>query len=73
MIEMGLQEIYNILSIVGFGFCMYKIHRMEVIIELLKTNQLLSALTNFALTKTLKDKGLIENSELEIEIKKAEE
>jgi hypothetical protein len=72
MIEMSLQELYNILSIVGFGFCMYKIHKMEVMIELLKTNQLLGAMTSFALTKTLKNKGVIGDEELEMEIKKEE-
>jgi hypothetical protein len=72
MIEMSLQELYNILSIVGFGFCMYKIHKMEVMIELLKTNQLLGAMTSFALTKTLKNKGVIGEEELEMEIKKEE-
>ena len=69
---MSLQELYNILSIVGFGFCMYKIHKMEVMIELLKTNQLLGAMTSFALTKTLKNKGVIGEEELEMEIKKEE-
>lgn len=72
MIEMSLQELYNILSVIGFGVCMYKIHKMEIMIELLKTNQLLGAMTSFALTKTLKDKGVIGEEELEIEIKKEE-
>ena len=69
---MSLQELYNILSVAGFGFCMYKIHKMEVMIELLKTNQLLGAMTSFALTKTLKNKGVIGDEELEMEIKKEE-
>jgi len=45
---------------------------MEVMIELLKTNQLLGAMTSFALTKTLKNKGVIGDEELEMEIKKEE-
>jgi hypothetical protein len=60
MIEIGLQELYNIISVVGFGFCMYKIRKLETVVEVMKTNQLLSAMTSFAITKTLKDKGLID-------------
>lgn len=61
MIEIGLQELYNIVSIVGFGFCMYKIRKLEIIVEVMKTNQLLNAMTSLAITKTLKNKGLIED------------
>ena len=69
MIEINLQSAYNIASLFGFGICMYKIYKLEIIIELLKTNQLLSAMTNFVLTKTLKDKGVIGEDELEAKIK----
>jgi hypothetical protein len=68
----SLQEAYNILSVIGFGICMYKIHKLEILIEIMKTNQLLSAMANFAITKTLKDKGIIDENELSIEIKKEE-
>jgi hypothetical protein len=69
MVEINLQSAYNIASLFGFGICMYKIYKLEIIIELLKTNQLLSAMTNFVLTKTLKDKGVIGEDELEAKIK----
>lgn len=68
----NLQEAYNIVSVIGFGICMYKIYKLEVLIEVMKTNQLLSAMTSFAITKTLKDKGIIDDNELGIEIKKEE-
>jgi hypothetical protein len=48
---------------------MYKIYKLEVMIEIIKTNQLLGALTSLALTKTLKDKNIIGENELEMEIK----
>jgi hypothetical protein len=66
----SLQEAYNIVSVIGFGICMYKIHKLEILIELMKTNQLLSAMASFAITKTLKEKGIID--ELSIEVKKEE-
>lgn len=68
----SLQEAYNILSVIGFGICMYKIHKLEILIEIMKTNQLLSAMANFAITKKLKDKGIIDENELDIEIKTEE-
>jgi hypothetical protein len=68
----SLQEAYNILSVVGFGICMYKIYKLEVLIEVMKTNQLLSAMASFAITKTLKEKGIIDENELSIEVKKEE-
>jgi hypothetical protein len=68
MIEIGLQELYNIISVVGFGFCMYKIRKLEAVIEIMKDNQLMSSIINFTLTKTLKDKGILDGNEvLEIE------
>jgi hypothetical protein len=68
----SLQEAYNIVSVIGFGICMYKIHKLEILIELMKTNQLLSAMASFAITKTLKEKGIIDENELSIEVKKEE-
>jgi hypothetical protein len=68
----NLQEAYNILSVIGFGICMYKIHKLEILIEVIKTNQLLNTLASFAITKTLKDKGIIEDNELDVEVKTEE-
>ena len=68
----SLQEAYNIVSVIGFGICMYKIHKLEILVELMKTNQILSAMANFAITKTLKDKGIIDENELSVEVKKEE-
>jgi hypothetical protein len=68
----NLQEAYNILSIIGFGVCMYKIYKLEILVGVMKTNQLLSAMASFAITKTLKDKGIIDENELDIEVKKEE-
>ena len=64
MIEIGLQELYNIVSVVGFGFCMYKIHKLEAVIEIMKSNQLVTSMINFTLTKTLKDKGILTGEEI---------
>jgi hypothetical protein len=64
MIEIGLQELYNIISVVGFGFCMYKIRKLEAVIEVIKDNQFMSSVINFTLTKTLKDKGILDGSEV---------
>ena len=68
----SLQEAYNIVSVIGFGICMYKIHKLEILVELMKTNQILSAMANFAITKTLKDKGIIDENELSVGVKKEE-
>ena len=68
----SLQEAYNIVSVIGFGICMYKIHKLEILVELMKTNQILSAMANFAITKTLKDKGIIDENELSVKVKKEE-
>ncbi len=70
MIEISLQELYNIVSVIGFGFCMYKIRKMEIVIEVIKTNQLMSSMVNFAVTKALKNKGILEGNELDLEINK---
>ena len=70
MIEISLQELYNIVSVIGFGFCMYKILKMEIVIEVIKTNQLMSSMVNFAVTKALKNKGILEGNELDLEINK---
>jgi len=68
MIEIGLQELYNIISVVGFGFCMYKIRKLEAVIKIMKDNQFVASVINFTLTKTLKDKGILDGNEvLEIE------
>lgn len=67
--EINLQEAYNILSAVGFGICMYKIYKLEQIINLLKTNQFLSSMANLAVVKVLKEKEIIGDKDLEIEIK----
>ena len=64
MIEISLQELYNIISVIGFGFCMYKIRKMELLIEIMKNNQLMASIINFTLTKTLKDKGILTGDEL---------
>lgn len=70
MIEISLQELYNIISVIGFGFCMYKIRKMETLIDVMKTNQLVSSMINFAVTKALKDKGILEGTELDIDLTK---
>ena len=70
MIEISLQELYNIVSVIGFGFCMYKIRKMETLIEVMKTNQLISSMINFTVTKALKDKGILEGNELDIDFPK---
>ena len=64
MVEISLQELYNIVSVIGFGFCMYKIRKMELLIEIMKNNQLMASIINFTLTKTLKDKGILTGDEL---------
>jgi hypothetical protein len=64
MVEISLQELYNIVSVIGFGFCMYKIRKLEAVIEIMKDNQLVASIINFTLTKTLKDKGILTGDEL---------
>lgn len=67
--EFTLQEAYNILSAFGFGICMYKIYKLERIVDLLKTNQFLSSMASLAVVKVLKEKEIIGDKDLEIEIK----
>jgi hypothetical protein len=44
----------------------------SILIEVMKTNQLLNTLASFAITKTLKNKGIISENELDIEVKTEE-
>lgn len=61
MAQISLQEAYNMLSIIGFLICMYKIYKLESTLKHITTNQLLSSITTMIVINELKDKGLIDD------------
>jgi hypothetical protein len=67
--EITLQEAYNILSAFGFGICMYKIHKLETILKIMQTNQLLNSMASLSIVKALKQKNVIEDKDLDVEIR----
>ena len=62
-----LQTAYNIASVLGFVICMYKINKLENIVVILQANAVVATLTIMALNKTLKNKDIIQDSDLDIE------
>ena len=64
---MDLQTAYNVVSGLGFVICMYKISKLENAIGVLQANALVTTLTTLVLTKTLKNKGVIEDQDMELD------
>ena len=73
MIQINFQEAYNIVSILGFLICMYKIYKLENAIKHVTTNQLLASMATIMMTKELKEKGLIGDLDIDIQIKNDEQ
>jgi hypothetical protein len=67
MVQISLQEAYNILSIIGFFICMYKLYKLENALKHVTTNQILSSVTTMIVIKKLEDKGLIDGLDIKIE------
>jgi len=63
---MDLQTAYNVVSGLGFVICMYKINKLENDIDLLRSNALVTTLTSLVLTKALKNKGVIEDNDMDL-------
>jgi len=63
---MDLQTAYNVISGLGFVICMYKINKLENDIDLLRSNALVTTLTSLVLTKALKNKGVIEDNDMDL-------
>lgn len=63
-----LQEAYNMLSILGFSICMYKIYKLESAMTQVTTNQLINTLSTYIITKKLKENGILEDIDTEIKI-----
>lgn len=72
MLQINLQEAYNIVSILGFLICMYKIYKLESAMKHVTTNQLLASMATIMMTKELKEKGLIGDLDIEVKIKENE-
>lgn len=64
---MDLQTAYNVVSGLGFVICMYKIGKLENAIGVLQANALVTTLTTLVLTKALKNKGVIEDQDMELD------
>lgn len=67
MAQISFQEAYNVVSILGFLICMYKLYKLENTIKHITTNHVLSSLTTMIIIKKLEDKGIIDSSELNME------
>lgn len=73
MTQITLQEAYNVLSVTGFFICMYKIYKLENALKHITTNQLLASMATVIMTKELKEKGLIGDLDIDIQIKNDEQ
>lgn len=60
MIQINLQELYNITSVLGFGICMFKIYKLEQAIKKLKNNQFIQEIASISIVKQLIEKKIIE-------------
>jgi hypothetical protein len=67
MAQISLQEAYNMLSIIGFLICMYKLYKLESTLKHVTTNQILSSVTTMIVIKKLEDKGLIDSLDINLE------
>jgi hypothetical protein len=67
-----LQEAYNMFSVFSFSICVYKIYRLESAIKQITTNQLLNTMSNYLITKELREKGIIGDTNIEIKVEQGE-
>lgn len=64
MIQFSLQNAYNIVSLIGFLICMYKISKLQAQIDMLTINSVLNSMNSTILNKILKDKGVITEEDM---------
>lgn len=64
MIQFSLQNVYNIVSLLGFLICMYKISKLKEQIELLTVNSVLNSMNSTILNKLLKEKGVLTDDDM---------
>jgi hypothetical protein len=67
---MDLQTAYNAVSGLGFVICMYKIYKLENAIETLQTNALVNSITSFLITKTLKERNILSDEDMNVNLDK---
>lgn len=64
MIQFSLQNVYNVVSLLGFLICMYKISKLKEQIELLTVNSVLNSMNSTILNKLLTEKGILTNEDM---------
>ena len=72
VMNITLQEAYNMFSVFSFSICVYKIYRLESAIKQITTNQLLNTMSNYLITKELREKGIIGDTNIEIKVEQGE-
>ena len=70
MMQFDLQTTYNVVISFGFLICMYKLYKVEKELDQLKTNQFIHTMTSFVMARKLKEKGIIGENDIAIEIEK---
>ena len=69
-LQFDLQTAYNIVSTFGFLICMYKLNKLEKEINQLRNNQFVHTVTNLVMAKKLQEKGIIDDTDMSIEVEK---
>lgn len=59
-----MQIIYNIFSAIWIGICIYKIHKLTIIMKIMEKSTYLNVLSSFALLSILTEKNIITEEEL---------
>ena len=68
--QFDLQTAYNVVISSGFLICMYKLHKVEGELGQLRNNQFIHTITSFVMARKLKEKGIIGDDDIAIEIEK---
>ena len=63
--DINLQTIYNIVSLLGFAICIYKIQKIEYKLSILQLSSVINSMATHSLLNTLKNKEIIEDKDLE--------
>ena len=69
-LQFDLQTAYNVVSTFGFLICMYKLNKLEKEINQLRNNQFVHTVTNLVMAKKLQEKGIIDDTDMSIEVEK---
>jgi hypothetical protein len=72
-LQFDLQTAYNVVVSFGFLICMYKLSKLERELNQLKNHQFIHTVTSFVMARKLKEKGIMDEDEIAVEIEKENE